>query len=64
MICGVPIGVLDAFKVHTADFVVRPVEAGLNSGRQSDEVAGVNVGRSELLQRVCSPPTDGRRALG
>jgi|GEM_PF-2927582 hypothetical protein len=45
--CGVPIGVLGAFKGLTQPaFVVWPVEAELNSGRQSDEVTVVNAGLS------------------
>jgi hypothetical protein len=48
--CGVPIGVVDAFKVLTQPaFVVWPVEAELN--RQSNEVAVLDGGRSEPLQR-------------
>ncbi len=39
--CGVPIGVLGAFKGLTQPaFVLWPAEAELNSGRQSDEGAG------------------------
>ena len=49
--CGVPIGVLDGLKCSQAGFVVLLGEAELNSGRQSDEGAGVNAGRSEPLQR-------------
>ncbi len=50
MIRGVSIGVLDAFNELTRQaFAVWPVEAELNTGRLSDNVAGVNAGRSEPL---------------